>query len=114
PEPPKKVVAEKILTEEALRQEAGRIFTALSKDHPNSSLTLESVIQMLEKEEIAKSDKRLRKRAIHIVNASIAGSGSAPSQEMLEKMVSDEIENLKKKRQEMRERNWAAYKKLLD
>lgn len=69
---------------------------------------------MLEKEEIVKSDKRLRKRAIYIVNTSIVGSGASPSQEMLEKMVSEEIENLKEKRREMRERNWQAYKRLLD
>ena len=112
--PQEKLVAEKILTEEALKQEAGRIFAKLSQENPNSQITLESVIRMLEKEEIVKSDKRLRKRAIYIVNASIAGSGASPSQKMLEKMVSEEIENLKEKRKEMRERNWQAYKHLLD
>ena len=113
PSVPQKIVAEKILTEEALKQEAARIFTALSKDNPNSSLTLEDVKKMLETEEIAKSDKRLRKQAIYIVNKSLVGSGASPSQEMLEKMVSEEIANLKKRRVERRKRNWECYHRLL-
>lgn len=112
--PQEKIVVEKILTKESLRQEAGRIFTALSADRPNSQLTLEDVVKMLEKEEIAKADQRLRKRAIYIVNTSLAGSGSAPSQEMLSQMILTEIENLKRQREERRKRNWECYKKLLD
>lgn len=108
PEAPKKPVVEK-----TLREQAGIIFTELMRDDPNSSIVLEDIIKLLEKEEIAKSDKRLRKRAIYVVNASLVGSGSVPTQEMLEKMVSEEIENLKEKRKEMREKNWAIYKKLL-
>jgi len=108
PESPKKVVVEKTLTERA-----GQIFTGLMRDNPKSSLTLEDIIALLEKKEIAAADQRLRKRAIYIVNTSLAGSGSVPSQEMLSRMVEMEIENLKKQREEMRERNWVAYEKLL-
>ena len=111
-EVPEKIDVEKALTEKTLKQEAGRIFTALSQDS-NSSLTLEDVQKMLEKEEILKADKRLRSRAIYIVNASIVGSGSVPTQEMLKEMVSDEIERLTEQRKEMREKNWAVYRKLL-
>ena len=104
---------QKPIVERTLEQEAAIIFTGLSKDNPNSQITLEDVKRMLEKEEIVKADKRLRKRAIYIVNASLAGSGSYPSQEMLEKMVAMEIENLKEKRKEMREKNWLVYKIIL-
>lgn len=117
PEPPRQPVVEKLeraLTEKEILQEAARIFTALSTANPDSSLQLEDVERMLQKEEIAKSDKRLRKQAIYIVNASLAGSGASPSQEMLSQMVETEIDRLKKLRQERRDRNWAAYKKLLD
>ncbi|MCK4731584.1 MAG: hypothetical protein KAT65_03915 [Methanophagales archaeon] len=108
--PQEKVTAEKILTEKALKQEAGRIFTALSADHPNSQLTLESVIQMLEKEEEKKTDKRIRRKAIAIVSRDLDGS---LSQDQIEKMVAKEIENLKEERRQMRERNWNAYRRLL-
>lgn len=104
---------QKRIVEKTLEEEAAIIFTALSKDKPNSQITLEDVKKMLEKEEIVKADKRLRKRAIYIVNSSIAGSGSVPTQEMLEKMVAMEIENLKERRKEMREKNWQCYKRLL-
>ena len=106
-ESPKKVVVE-----QTIKEQAAKIFVALSKDS-NNQLTLEDIQKLLEKEEIAKSDQRLRKRAIHIVNVSLAGSGSSPSQQTLSKMVEDEIEHLKKLRQERRERNWSAYEKLL-
>lgn len=96
---------------ETIEQEAERIFSALKRETPNSSVTLGSVKRMLEKEAIVKSDKRLRKRAIAIVSRDLDGS---VSQEKLEKMVEQEIKNLKEERQEMRERNWQAYKRLLD
>ncbi len=104
PAPAKKVVVE------TLTEEAERIYSALKKENPNSSVTLESVKQMLEKEEIVKSDKRLRKRAIAIVSRDLDGS---MSQEQLEKMVAMEIEALKEDRRKMREKNWQCYKKLL-
>ena len=104
---------QKPIVERTLEQEAAIIFTALSKDNPNSQITLEDVKKMLEKEEIVKADKRLRERAIYIVNASLAGSGSYPSQEMLEKMVAEEIERLTEERKLRREKNWQIYKKLL-
>jgi hypothetical protein len=105
---------EKPIVEKTLKERAGIIFTGMMKDNPKSSLVLEDIVALLEKKEIAKADKRLRQKAIYIVNASIAGSGSVPTQAQLEKMVSDEIENLKEQRQEMREKNWKAYEKLLD
>lgn len=108
PESPQKVVVER-----TLRERAGIIFAGLMKDNEKSSLVLEDIVKMLEKKEIAEADQRLRKRAIHIVNVSLAGSGSSPSQQTLSKMVEDEIEHLKKLRQERRERNWSAYEKLL-
>ena len=108
PEAPEKPVVEK-----TLKERAGIIFAGMMKDNPKSSLVLEDIIKLLEKKEIAKADQRLRKRAIYIVNASIAGSGSYPDKEMLSKMVEEEIENLKKQREERRDRNWATYEKLL-
>ena len=111
PVSPQKPIVEKTLT---LKEQAAKIFTSLAKDNPNSQLVLEDIIAFLEKKEIAEADKRLRKRAIYIVNTSLAGSGSVPDKEMLLKMVEDEIENQKKLRQERRDRNWAAYEKLLD
>jgi len=108
PESPQKSIVEK-----TLKERAAIIFTGLMKDNPNSQLILEDIVKLLEKKEIATADQRLRKRAIFIVNASIAGSGSVPDKEMLLKMVEDEIEDLKKKRAEMRERNWQAYERLL-
>jgi len=111
PVSPQKPIVEKTLT---LKEQAAKIFTSLAKDNPNSQLVLEDIIAFLEKKEIAEADKRLRKRAIYIVNTSLAGSGSVPEKEVLSKMVEEEIENLKKQREEMRERNWQAYKRLLD
>lgn len=105
--------AQKIVVEKTLKERAGIIFTGMMEDNPKSSLVLEDIIKLLEKEEIKKADQRLRKKAIHIVNASLAGSGSSPSQELLERMVEDEIEHQKKLRQERRERNWSTYEKLL-
>ncbi len=96
---------------ETLEEEATRVYTGLKKQNPNSAVTLESVKRMLEKEEIVKSDKRLRKRAIAIVSRDLDGS---VSQATIEKMVETELASLKKQRQEMRERNWQAYKRLLD
>lgn len=104
---------QKPAVEKTLKERAGVIFAGMMKDNPKSSLVLEDIIKLLERKEIAKADKRLRKRAIYIVNASIAGSGSVPTQEMLKEMVETEIENLKERRQEMREKNWQIYKKLL-
>lgn len=105
---------QKPIVEKTLRERAGIIFAGMMEDNPKSSLVLEDIIKLLEKKEIATADKRLRKKAIHIVNVSLAGSGSSPSQETLSKMVEDEIENQKKLRQERRDRNWASYEKLLD
>ena len=107
PESPRKPIVE------TLEQEAERIFSALKKDNPNSSLTLESVIQMLEKEEAPKREKKTRELAISRVNASLVGSGSAPSQEMLEKMVEEEIVVIKEERAERKRKNWEAYRRLL-
>jgi hypothetical protein len=104
---------QKPIVEKTLKESAALIFTGLMKDNPKSGLLLEDIIALLEKKEIAEADKRLRKRAIYIVNASIAGSGSAPSQELLSRMVEDEIEHLKKLRQERREKNWQAFQKIL-
>lgn len=111
PLPQKKIVAEEILSEGELKQEAGRIFTALLKDNPNSSLQLEDVIRMLEKEELAKVDKRIRRKAIQIVSRELDGS---LSQEQIEKMVEAEVVALQKERKKRLEANWECYKKLLD
>jgi hypothetical protein len=104
---------QKPIVEKTLRERAGIIFTGMMKDNPKSSLILEDIIKLLEKKGIATADQRLRKKAIYVVNVSLAGSGSVPSQEVLERMVKDEIENQKKLRQERRDRNWQAYERLL-
>jgi hypothetical protein len=101
---------QKPIVEKTLEQEAAIIFTGLSQDNPNSQITLEDVKRMLEKEEIVKADKRLRKKAIAIVARDLDGS---LNQEQINKMVEIEIERLKEQRQEMREKNWAAYRRLL-
>jgi len=113
PETPQKIkkVVERALTGKEINEEAGRIFTALSKDNPNSSLTLEDVKKLLEKEEEEKIDKRIRRKAIQIVAREADGTCS---QEMLEKMVEAEIKNLQKEREERRKRNWECYSRLLD
>lgn len=107
PEPPSKPIVE------TLEQEAQRIFEGLRKANPNSSVTLESVRNMLLKEEEPKREKKIREMAIYRVNKSLAGSGSAPSQEMLEKMVAEEIGEIKKERELRKKKNWEAYKRLL-
>lgn len=108
--PQKKVVVEKELNDEEMVKEAARIFTKISKENPKSSITLEDVIQMLEKENEEKVDKRIRRQAIAIVAHDADGTASP---EMLEKMVKMEIKNLQEARKERREKNWEAYKRLL-
>lgn len=58
-----------------------------------------------------KSDKRLRKRAIAIVSRELGGN---TSQVTIEKMVEVEFQALKEHRDEKRQKNWEAYKRLLD
>ncbi|TET67485.1 MAG: hypothetical protein E3J56_12820 [Candidatus Aminicenantes bacterium] len=105
PLPPQKLVSE------TLEEEATRIFKKLKKEAPNSSLQLEDVKKLLEKEQEEKVDKRIRRRAIITISKELDGE---VSQAVLEKMVEAEIEALKRQRQEMRKKNWAAYQKLLD
>lgn len=111
---PEKIDVEKALTEKTLMQEAAKIFTALSQDNPNSSLTLEDVKKMLEVEEEKKIDKRILKKAIATVGHDMFNSGADVSEEKLEKMVKAEVERLTEERKERREKNWKAYEKLLD
>lgn len=99
---------------ETLDEEAQRIFEGLKKANPNSALKLEHVRNMLEKEQEPKRERKLREFAIRRVNISIAGCGAAPSQQMLEKMVAEEIEFIKEERAERKRKNWEAYKRLLD
>jgi len=113
-EAPEKIAVEKVLTEKTLKEEAGRIFTALSQDNPNSQLTLEDVKKMLEVEEEKKIDKRILKKAIAIVSHDISNSGADVSEEKLEKMVKAEVERLTEERKLRRQKNWQAYQKLLD
>jgi len=105
-------LAEEIKRKEpkTLEQEAEGIFKKLKEETPNSSLTLESVLQMLEKEEEKKIDIRIKRKAIATV---ARDSHPSASQAQLEKMVAMEVEALKKERKEMREKNWQCYKKLL-
>lgn len=105
---------QKPIVERTLKQEAARIFTALSKENPNSQLTLESVIEMLEKEGESKREKKTRELAIYRVNKSLAGSGSDVSQQILTKMVDDEVKAIKEEKEERKRKNWQAYKRLLD
>lgn len=107
PESPRKPIVE------TLEQEAERIFEGLRKDNPNSSLTLESIKDMLKKEYESKREKKTRELAIYRVNRSMAGSGSIPSSAILEKMIVREIESIKEEKEEKKRKNWAAYKKLL-
>lgn len=99
---------------ETLEEEAQKIFSALKRDNPNSQLTLESVIQMLEKEGEGKREKKTRELAIYRVNKSLAGSGSDVSQQILTKMVDDEVKAIKEEKEERKRKNWQAYKRLLD
>jgi len=99
---------------ETLEQEAKRIFYGLKKDNPNSSLQLEHVQEMLEKEEAPKREKKTREQAIYRVNKSLAGSGSDVSQQILTKMVDDEVKAIKEEKEERKRKNWQAYKRLLD
>jgi len=103
-------IPEKPITEN-LEQEAQRIFAGLKRDNPNSSVTFESVKKYLEKEEEAKTDKRLRERAIAIVSRDLAGN---VSQEVIERMVESEFQALKTEREERKKKNWEAYRRLLD
>jgi len=98
---------------ETLEEEAQRIFEGLKKDNPNSSLTLESVIQMLEKEGEGKRARKERELAAFRVSRSLAGSGSAPSPEQLKRMVDEEVEIIRERKAEKKRKNWAAYKRLL-
>ena len=100
PEPPKKKISE-----------SERIFLELKKQNPNSSVTLESVKRMLEKEEEVKADKRIRRKAIITVSKECDGS---VNNETLKKMVDAEISALKAARKLKRQKNWEAYKRLLD
>ncbi len=107
PESPQKPVVE------TLEQEAQRIFEGLKKDNPNSSLTLESVTQMLYKEGEGKRARKERELAAFRVSRSLAGSGSALSQAQLEKMVQEELEIIREQKAEKKRKNWEAYKRLL-
>lgn len=113
PEPPQKIkkVAERELSEKEITEEAGRIFTRLSQDNPNSALTLGDVKKLLMKEEDEKIDRRIKRKAIMIVSREADGS---VSHEKLKEMVQIEIENLKKERQKRREANWKCFERLLD
>lgn len=112
PEPPQKIkeVLDREMTEKELISEAGRIFTALSKDNP-SSLTLEDVKKLLRREEGEKVDKRIRRKAIQIVSQEADGS---VSHEKLKEMVEIEIKALKEARKKRLEANWKCYRRLLD
>lgn len=114
PTSPQKPVVEKALTEKTLKQEAGRIFVKLVEENPHSSITLESVIQMLEKEEEKKTDKRIRRQAVAIVGRDVFNAGGGVDQATLEKMVAVEVERLIEERELRRERNWQTYRRLLD
>ncbi len=112
PAPPQKIkkVVERELTEKEITEEAGRIFTALSKDNPDNKIMLEDVKKILMEEEEEKVDKRIRKKAIMIVSQEADGS---VSQEKLKEMVEIEIKNLKEERKKRLSANWKCYRRLL-
>ena len=97
--------------QETLTEEAERIFTELKKQNPHSSTTLESVKRVLEKEELVKSDKRLRKRAIQIVSRDVAGN---VPQAQLERMVEKEFQVLREERASKLRKMGTAYRRLLN
>lgn len=107
PAPPQKPLVE------TLTEEATRIYTGLKKENPNSVLKLEHVRDMLIKELEPKRERKLREFAIRRVNASLEGCGSAPSQQLLAKMIEDEIAFIREQRAEKKRKNWQAYKRLL-
>ena len=112
-EAPEKIVVEKALTEKTLKEEAGRIFTALAKENPNSQLALEDVEKMLKIEEEKKVDVRIKRKAVQIVSRDMFNSGGDVSEEKMEKMVKAEVERLTEERKLRRQKNWQVYKKLL-
>jgi len=107
PKAPEKVIVE------SLEAEAKRIYEGLKKDNPNSSLQLEDVRNMLFKEGEGKRARKERELAAFRVSRSLAGSGSALPQAVLEKMVQEEIESIKEQKAEKKRKNWEAYKRLL-
>ena len=104
-----KPIQEKIV--ETIEQESKRIYYELKKDNPNSDIKLATVQRMLEKEAIVKSDKRLRKKALAIISRECDGS---ISNEKLEKMVEQEIKNLKEEQAERKRKELVAYRCLLE
>ncbi len=112
PAPPQKIkkVVERELTEKEITEEAGRIFTALSKDNPDNKIMLEDVKKILMEEEEEKVDKRIRKKAIMIVSQEADGS---VSQEKLKEMVEIEVKNLQAERKKRLSANWKCYRRLL-
>ncbi len=68
---------------------------------------------MLEKEEAPKRERKTRELAIYRVNRSLDGSGSDISQQVLTKMVDEEVRVIKEEREEKKRKNWLAYKRLL-
>jgi len=98
---------------ETLEDEAQKIFSALKKDNPNSQLTLESVIQMLEKEGEGKRARKERALAAFRVSISLAGDTQGISERQLEKMVEEELEIIREQKAEKKRKNWEAYKRLL-
>jgi hypothetical protein len=105
PVPPQKKVVETI------DEEAQRIFEGLKRDNPKSSVKIEHVRNMLEKEKEDKIDERLRRKAIATVGRECDGS---VSQAQLERMVEEEYEALKSEQAGKRRKNWQAYRKLLE
>jgi len=96
--------------DEKIQSEAKRIFEGLKAKNPNSSTTLESVVQMLEAEAEKKGSKTLRQRAINRVVNSICGAGTSVSQGKLEKMIESEYRSLK---EEIKKKNQAIFLKIL-
>ncbi len=99
---------------ETLEQEAQRIFEGLKKDNPNSSLTLESVQLMLEKEGEGKRARKERSLAIFRVSESLGNCVEGISEQKLERMVQEELEIIREKKAEKKRKNWQAYKRLLE
>jgi len=110
PAPRQKLINEN----ETFEEQCQRVFETLKRDDPNSSITLEEIRRVLKDDYESKREKKTREMAIRRVNRSLEGCGSAPSQAQLKEMVAEEIVVIEEERKLRKERNWAAYKKLLD
>jgi len=96
--------------DEKIQSEAKRIFEGLKTGNPNSSTTLESVVDMLIKEREKKGSKALRRKAISRVARSISDAHAFMPEEKVQKLIEVEYQALKS---EVKAKNQAIFLKIL-